>query len=219
MIWRDEEDDTRPLTSSQVADVVFVVQGKTLPYVYEEAVFHALRTPLPWIQDHTDIGIRVYFSAEEGNGWYRDDNPNGVIYLSRRTRLVLRVPTALVEQTATLCGYTLMIAEHALQIGDMKLRPLNANDTLYARNIVSTSEDEAVFEQMIVTAVAALGVQCRKLVCGKQRQIKTDQGALTTRSIMLADLKPNESIALQEQGIGTHRALGCGIFIPHKGIT
>ncbi|MBV5275414.1 MAG: type I-MYXAN CRISPR-associated protein Cas6/Cmx6, partial [Lamprocystis purpurea] len=43
-------------------------------------------------------------------------------------------------------------------------------------------------------------------------------GAITTRSLLLAGLKPDESLRLQQQGLGLHRLMGCGIFIPHKGI-
>ena len=39
-----------------------------------------------------------------------------------------------------------------------------------------------------------------------------------TRSLMLAELQPEESIRLQEDGLGPLRHMGCGIFIPHKGI-
>jgi hypothetical protein len=35
---------------------------------------------------------------------------------------------------------------------------------------------------------------------------------------MLADLTAEESVRLQEQGLGPLRQMGCGIFIPHKGI-
>jgi hypothetical protein len=35
---------------------------------------------------------------------------------------------------------------------------------------------------------------------------------------MLADLSTDESIRLQQQGLGPRRLMGCGIFIPHKGI-
>jgi hypothetical protein len=35
---------------------------------------------------------------------------------------------------------------------------------------------------------------------------------------MIADLDTAASVMLQEKGIGPHRHLGCGIFIPHKGI-
>jgi hypothetical protein len=35
---------------------------------------------------------------------------------------------------------------------------------------------------------------------------------------MLADLEVEEAVALQQQGIGRHKTMGCGLFIPHKGI-
>jgi len=39
-----------------------------------------------------------------------------------------------------------------------------------------------------------------------------------TRSLMLADLTVEEAVKLQQQGLGADRKLGCGLFIPHKGI-
>ena len=48
--------------------------------------------------------------------------------------------------------------------------------------------------------------------------IRTDAENIFTRSLMIADLKPDESVRLQKQGIGEGRNLGCGIFVPHKGI-
>jgi hypothetical protein len=35
---------------------------------------------------------------------------------------------------------------------------------------------------------------------------------------MLADLSAEESVRIQQEGIGPLRHMGCGIFIPHKGI-
>jgi hypothetical protein len=35
---------------------------------------------------------------------------------------------------------------------------------------------------------------------------------------MVADLAPDESVLLQRRGLGPLRHMGCGIFIPHKGI-
>ena len=35
---------------------------------------------------------------------------------------------------------------------------------------------------------------------------------------MLADLSTEESLKLQEHGLGEGRHMGFGIFIPHKGI-
>jgi len=35
---------------------------------------------------------------------------------------------------------------------------------------------------------------------------------------MVADLEPEQSVRLQQIGIGPGRTIGCGLFIPHKGI-
>ena len=44
-------------------------------------------------------------------------------------------------------------------------------------------------------------------------------GFIKTRSLMIADISPEESILLQENGIGLYYSYGCGVFIPQKGIT
>ena len=39
-----------------------------------------------------------------------------------------------------------------------------------------------------------------------------------TRSLMIADLSKENSILLQDLGVGKGRIFGCGIFLPHKSI-
>ena len=63
-----------------------------------------------------------------------------------------------------------------------------------------------------------LGIRVRKLLCGRAHAIRHPDGRLYTRSLMLADLEAEEAVLLQQQGIGRHKKLGCGLFIPHKGI-
>ncbi len=35
---------------------------------------------------------------------------------------------------------------------------------------------------------------------------------------MLADLTPEDSVRVQQRGVGPWRRHGCGLFLPHKGI-
>jgi len=37
-----------------------------------------------------------------------------------------------------------------------------------------------------------------------------------TRSLMLVDLDIKDALLLQSCGIGEHKLLGCGLFLPHK---
>jgi hypothetical protein len=48
--------------------------------------------------------------------------------------------------------------------------------------------------------------------------LATPEGTYRTRSLMLRVATPAQSLALQRQGLGEARKLGCGLFIPHKDV-
>jgi hypothetical protein len=79
-------------------------------------------------------------------------------------------------------------------------------------------DDEAAFMVAVADQLRALDIKVRKLLCGRAHALQHPDGDLDTRSVMLADLEVDEAIALQQHGIGPHRKMGCGLFIPHKGI-
>jgi hypothetical protein len=79
-------------------------------------------------------------------------------------------------------------------------------------------DDEAAFMMAVADQLRALDIKVRKLLCGRAHALHHPDGDLHTRSVMLADLEADEAIALQQHGIGPHRNMGCGLFIPHKGI-
>jgi hypothetical protein len=55
-----------------------------------------------------------------------------------------------------------------------------------------------------------------QVICGKRQQRDWPEGRTTTFSLMLHGLTAVDSLRLQERGLGRHRLLGCGIFVPHK---
>jgi hypothetical protein len=56
------------------------------------------------------------------------------------------------------------------------------------------------------------------MLCGMERVIATPDRKIQARSLMLADLAVEESVRLQQRGLGPGRTLGCGLFLPHKDI-
>ncbi len=78
--------------------------------------------------------------------------------------------------------------------------------------------DEAIFLQEAMTLFHKMGVYPNKMLCGMEHVIATPDRVIRARSLMLADLAVEESVKLQQQGLGTDRKLGCGLFIPHKDI-
>ena len=99
------------------------------------------------------------------------------------------------------------------------MRTLSDLTAIFAR-YVATSEDssEARFLENARDQLFTMGVHPKKMLCGIAKQIGTPGGPVHTRSLMLADLTPEESVQLQSRGLGNYRQLGCGIFIPHKDI-
>jgi CRISPR-associated protein Cas6 len=220
MLWQEEDTKKVQHTTSQtVVDVAFNISCRTLPVDHAYALSQALQQALTWFDAEPQAGLHLIHGAESGNGWYRPEETGDIIYLSRRTKLIVRLPRQRVVDVQILTGLTLDIAGHPLQIGQMTEKPLTKSSVLFARHVIADPEqDEETFLEQIIQQLQAQGIRCRKILCGKTHYFSVPNGTLFTRSLMLADLKAQDSITLQEQGLGEDKKMGCGLFIPHKDI-
>jgi len=219
--WTEEKDSkTSSIISDEVMDYVFAISCKCLPYEHMFALYQALQKALPWLDEEPLSAIHPIYGAESGNGWLRPEGTTGeLMFVSRRQKLTLRMPKNRQAEMESLVGQTLDIDGHALTLGKMETRLLSDSPIIFARYVVSDEGlDEAAFIEQIATQVQAMNVRVRKMLAGMERQIVTPDGILHTRSLMLADLQQDESVVLQQQGLGSHRHLGCGLFLPQKGI-
>jgi CRISPR-associated protein Cas6 len=98
------------------------------------------------------------------------------------------------------------------------VRPLQPIATLYSRNVALNADDEDAFLRAAAELLEGLDILVRKMLPGKITVIDTPDGPLATRSLLLADLSAEESLRLQQRGLGPGRYFGCGLFIPCKGI-
>lgn len=219
MYWEETQEDRQQPVADEVVDISFRIRCRALPVDHAGALADALLPELPWLAKHPQAGIHSIHVADSGNGWMRPDQPDDLIYPSRRTRLTLRVPREHVGEALGLSGSSLDIAGNSLDVGEASVRPLSTITTLFARYVVATDEgEEAEFLDVIARELRAMGIQPRKMMCGISKTIRAGDDKIRTRSLMLAELTVEESIRLQEKGLGTHRHLGCGLFIPHKDI-
>ena len=91
--------------------------------------------------------------------------------------------------------------------------------TLFARRVVfDASEDEDIFVDRIAGVLDRAGITARKILCGQDSRLYRNAEPVPVRSVLLADLGAEDSIKLQEMGLGPGRLYGCGLFIPHKSI-
>jgi CRISPR-associated protein Cas6 len=183
------------------------------------ALAEAVRGILPWLDEERGAGVHPIHVAESGNGWMRPQGGEEMLYLSRRTKLVLRLPSHRLDDGKALSGRRLEVAGEPLDVGAASVRLLSDITTIFSRYVVSPAGlDEEAFIAEAAEELKSIGVRPRKMLCGIEKAIATPEGELRTRSLMLADLSVEESIELQQRGLGPHRWLGCGLFIPHKDI-
>ncbi len=219
MHWQEEKDEERKQTkiSSKVSDLCFKIDCRSLPIDHGWILQEALEEELPWLANEPFAAIHDIHGAESGNGWIR---PSGgdVIYLSRRARLRIRLPNHRIDDAKLLEHRELKLAEYILTIGASRVLPLIQHKTLFARYLPDNALNEDTFLDAVIQMLAQKRIHPPRIMSGKQRTMYTPKGNLNTRSVMIDGLDPASSLLLQEEGLGLQHRLGCGIFLPHKGI-
>lgn len=189
-----------------LVEAVFPLEGKALPRDHAQALQHALAEQLPWLRSDAGAGIHPLKLVS---------GPESLALLSQRTRLILRVDANRLDELKALCGVELDVSGHAMRLGAVHLRALQPLATLYAYRVAAVSADESEFMQAMEAELTELAIAGER-VCGKRHSLRVDGLDMTTFSMMLHGLVPEQSLRLQQHGLGPHRLLGCGLFVPHK---
>ncbi len=220
MYWTENADkDNKLKVPDDVVDLSFRLDCKCLANDHVWELSRAIRKILPWMEQEPRAGIHQIHGAESMNGWNRPEEADSLIHLSKRTRLQLRVPKERIDDALELEEKTLEVSGKSLKVGNASVKLLSMYDVQFSRYIITrpdSTDDE--FLQDAVEELKKLNIPPRKILSGKAQSFKTPDGNITTRSLMIADMEPLEAMRLQESGIGEGRLLGCGLFVPHKGI-
>jgi len=219
MYWEERNKEATVTRPDDVVDLVYPIACYYLPVDHSYALGQAVVQVLPWLPDENGAGVHPIQVAISAHGWERPAGADDLLHLSKRTRLVIRVPRHRMKDAHSLVGQQLDVRGQKLAItGEPGVRPLQPNATLYSRNVALGVDDEDVFLRTAAELLEGLDIMVRKMLPGKSAAIGTPDGPLTTRSLMLADLSPDESLRLQQYGLGPCRYFGCGLFVPYKGI-
>ena len=221
MYWNDDKDKTPGfVVPDDVVDLAYKIGCPTIPLDHAHSLSSALLEALPWIAEEEYAGIHLIHGAASGNGWFRPEDPeNELLHLPKRTRMRLRLPKNRLQEAQALSGQTLDIQGHPLEIGQSDVFLLSSLPTLFSRYVITSEElDETGFLEEVAEQLMALDIPCRKMLGGITHTMNFSAGPVFTRSLMVADLGPEQSVRLQQVGLGEGRTRGCGLFVPHKGI-
>ncbi len=195
------------MSGANAVDFAFAVSGDRIACDYADGLYRALAAALPWLDDEPLAGvhpIRGLTPCADG------------LMLGGRTRLLLRAPAQRAPECERLQGARIEVPA-PLAIGRISVRELLAYPVLHARLVVSGAEDEARFVADMERSLAETAIDCEMIV-GKRGEVRAGGQRLVGFSLMLHGLSASDSLRVQEQGLGLHRKLGCGLFVPHKSI-
>jgi CRISPR-associated protein Cas6 len=203
-------------------DVIFPASGELLPADHSYTLYTALTRVVP--EFHRD-GFPLSFAWI--NGLPAD---KGMIRLFERSSLRCRVPAEHIATVLPLTGKTLQVAEHPVRLGIPRVAPLSASPSLMAK--MATFKHGMSPERFLAAAreklrllnisdQAELGIP---LIASRERQGEPRRRILRVKgrqvvgySLLVTGLTAEESLRLQEAGLGGRRRMGCGFFLPWKG--
>ena len=190
-----------------MVDIAFDLKGNFVPAGYAFALWGEVVRCLPWLDGEKLAGILPLRAAESGEN----------MLLPQRAKLVLRLPVEFAPQAMRLSGQELNVEGSTLRIGKAREKSLQPYPTLHAQLVESASEEEAFLAGM-AGQLREMGITC-KLICGKRHTVTSAKRSVAGYSLVLHDLKPEESLQVQRTGLGGERHFGCGIFVPYKAIS
>jgi CRISPR-associated protein Cas6 len=193
----------------QVVDIVFDVEGTSLPADNAWPLSQAIERRLPWLADEALAGIHPLRAAP---------TTYGVVLLAQRAKLVLRAPEARLSDCLALQEAELDVAGSRLFVGAGKPRPLRPSATLSAQRVASDADDAQAFESEVPRLLAALAIEC-EFISGRRRQAAAGGREIAGFALALHGLSAADSLRVQGFGIGGERRLGWGVFVPAKSIT
>ena len=191
----------------EMTEAVFDVSGDIIPPIYQFALWDALVQHAPMLADDPHAGVVPLRTSVSEAG----------MLLAKRSKLVVRLSLSMADNFAELANKHLEIGGATLHLGSGRLRKIQPYSTLHA-HLVASDKDEVAFLEDVSARLAELGI-AGNLLCGMKNSLVHKDRTIQGYSLVIHDLKHEDSLRLQYAGLGADRRYGCGIFIPYKVIT
>ena len=195
-------------------ELSFPIQGKTLPADHGYGLYAAFVHLIP------EIRLQPYIRILTIPGF---GDRQGEILLTEQSCLRIRVPVSRIPVVYQLAGKRICIGKHGIGIGIPAVYILRPTKTLRARIVTIKGKDytqpepfivavERQLEKLKISGKASIPVDLDGNPCRKTIKIKRFTVVGFTTEV--SDLSDEESIKLQQWGIGGKAHMGCGYFLP-----
>ncbi|MEM7182598.1 MAG: type I-MYXAN CRISPR-associated protein Cas6/Cmx6 [Spirochaetota bacterium] len=200
-----------------VVELKFPLQGAVIPADHGYFLYAALSRVLPVLHQWQDISIC-------GISGVTDTTRN--LHLQANSKLRLRIDAEKVGSLFPLAGKSLKIAQANIRLGIPKTQLLKPHSNLYSRLVLIKMQRDLTpsnFLDSLHKQLQALGIHNRAILFDDHKQgfvrktIYLKGKQLVGYPVLLTGLSPQESLLLQEKGIGGKRKMGCGSFVGVRG--
>ncbi len=205
-----------PLAAPRIAnaiDLSFAVTADgPLPADHAFPLYAAVTTRLPDLHGADGYGLHPIRGRQIGNR---------LVEPQAWSRLVVRTAAERIAEFLPLSGETLRVGPAALSVGVPTVEPLRPSPALRSR-LVTIKLREALSPESFAAGVRrqldALDVSpSATATVGRQRTVRIKDREILGFEVVLEGLSAEDSLLIQQAGIGGRRVLGCGVFTPLGG--
>lgn len=206
-----------------VVDLAFRVQGHTFPADHGYYLSSAISRVLPDVHADESIGIHPIRGRLLGGRQ---------LALTDRSRLIIRAPTARLPGLIRLAGQRLVLNGSQLAIGTPTVYPLRPAAALASRLVVIRGFMEPdTFLEAARRQLAERQIDGDPLLIRRRgersaedrdgsrsevvrRTLRIHDREVIGFAVAVTQLTAEDSLRLQEVGLGGRRRFGCGLFLP-----
>ena len=142
----------------------------------------------------------------------------GILELTPWSTVKIRTQLTQLECLLPLSGKRLDLASYPIRLGTPQLFTLSASANLICPLVTIKGYLEAgIFANGLRKQLDSEGVSPSvNMVVGRRRVLRVKQQAIVGFEVRLEGLSEQDSLTVQQQGVGGRRHLGCGLFNPIK---
>jgi CRISPR-associated protein Cas6 len=197
-------------------DLAFALRGSTIPLDYGYALFGALCRVVPGLHGDRRVGVHPI------RGMRLEPRR---LTLVPQSRLRLRLPSEEIAPYLALAGSRIELEGDLLSVGIPRVEPLRPAASLEARLVtIGHLTDPGPFEESARRHLASYGVAAEpaflvdthpdRLGRPVRRVVRIKGRRIVGFPLVIPNLTAEESLIVQERGLGSRRRMGCGLFVP-----
>ena len=196
-----------------------IVSPTTIAADHGYHLYSGLSRILPVIHADSDIAVHPIRGQQAGNRR---------LQLMPWSTLRLRLPQDMIGDVISLAGQSISIGQNKISLGVPSVKALEPSTALRSRLVIIKGFMEPEpFAEAVRRQLDKLGISAEVSVTIRQRMKPEESSPRFIRrtlrikdkevvgfEVILEGLLADESIAVQETGIGGRRRMGCGVFVP-----